>query len=369
MAGSKRFAIFRTARIQYGEGRCGKMGCQWKLAELFVLERGTDFGLDLVPKGTVFVEERLGVFAPLSETGLPVGIERAGLLDDSAFRTDVDDFAGAGDAFVEKDIDLDLAERRRDLVLDDLHFGPGPGSLAIVSGSGFDLFFSADIEALGGVEFKGVSTGRGFRITEHDADLHANLVDEDDGAGRFRDDAGDFAKSLAHEACLEPHERVAHIAFDFGFRDECGYGVHDDKVDGTGANERVDDFERLLAMVGLGDDERIDVDADFFGIGRIERMFGVDEGAGSSGLLHFGDGMEGERGLTRRFRAVDFDDATLGIASAERLVEGDGAGRGSLDLDCLMVAEAHNGTGAELFFDHREGRSQRFFLIVHGLGC
>jgi hypothetical protein len=48
----------------------------------------------------------------------------------------------------------------------------------------------------------------------------------------------------------------------------------------------------------------------------------VDEGGNAAGLLAFSDGVKGERGLTARLRAVDFDDASAGVAAdAEGHVE------------------------------------------------
>ena len=46
-----------------------------------------------------------------------------------------------------------------------------------------------------------------------------------------------------------------------------------------GAHQRLGDLERLLAGVGLGDQELVDVDAELLGVDRVERVLGVDEGA------------------------------------------------------------------------------------------
>ena len=104
-------------------------------------------------------------------------------------------------------------------------------------------------------------------------------------------------------------------------------------VDGAGAHQRVGDLERLFAGVGLGDQQVADVDAQLLGVAGIERMLGVDEGAGAALLLGLGDDVQRERGLARAFRAVDFDDAALGqAADAERDIEAQRAGRDRFDL-------------------------------------
>src|ERR1700722_3795983 len=49
-------------------------------------------------------------------------------------------------------------------------------------------------------------------------------------------------------------------------------------IDRAGAHQRVANFQRLLAGVGLRDQEFVDIDAELAGIDRIKRMFGIDEG-------------------------------------------------------------------------------------------
>ena len=86
---------------------------------------------------------------------------------------------------------------------------------------------------------------------EHDADLLAQLVDEDrDGVGLV-EVGGELAQRLAHQPGLEADVGVAHLALDLGARRECGHRVDDDHVERTRAHEHVGDLERLLAGVGL----------------------------------------------------------------------------------------------------------------------
>ena len=99
-----------------------------------------------------------------------------------------------------------------------------------------------------------------------------------------------------------------------------------------GADQGFDDFERLFAVVGLRNEQVVDVDAELFGVGGVERVFGVDEGRHAAGLLRFGDDLQGDGGLTGGFRAEDLDDAAAREAAyAERSVEGDGTGRDDRD--------------------------------------
>ena len=66
---------------------------------------------------------------------------------------------------------------------------------------------------------------------------------------------------LMRRAC-RPDVRVAHLAFDLGLGRERGDRVDDDDVDRARAHQHVGDLERLLAGVGLRDQQLVDVDAE-----------------------------------------------------------------------------------------------------------
>ena len=64
-----------------------------------------------------------------------------------------------------------------------------------------------------------------------------------------------------HQAGLETDMRIAHIAFDLGAGHQRGDRVDHDDVDGVRAHQRLADLERLLAGIGLRDEQIIDIDA------------------------------------------------------------------------------------------------------------
>ena len=150
----------------------------------------------------------------------------------------------------------------------------------------------------------------------------------------LRDDGRrELAQRLAHEARLQADVAVAHVALDLGLGHERRDRVDDDDVDRAGAHEHVGDLERLLAVVGLADEQLVGLDAELARVGGVERVLGVDERRDAARLLGLGDGVEGERGLAARLRAVDLDDAAARVAAdAERDVEPDAAGRDDLDV-------------------------------------
>ena len=78
------------------------------------------------------------------------------------------------DALTVHDLEFCLPERRRYLVLDDFYAGFVAHHLVAV----FHRTDTANIKAHRGVEFQGVTTGGGLGATEHNANLHTDLVDE-----------------------------------------------------------------------------------------------------------------------------------------------------------------------------------------------
>jgi hypothetical protein len=85
---------------------------------------------------------------------------------------------------------------------------------------------------------------------EHDADLHADLVDEDDQRVGALDVGGQLAQGLAHQAGLQAGQLVAHLTLDFGLRHQRGDRVDDDHVDAAGAHQHVGDFQACSPVSG-----------------------------------------------------------------------------------------------------------------------
>ncbi len=124
----------------------------------------------------------------------------------------------------------------------------------------------------------------------------------------------------------------------------------------------------MFAGVGLGDEQVGQVHAQVLGILHVQRVFGVHKGAGAAEFLHFSDDLQGQGGLARRFRAVDFDHTATGqTADTQSDVQAQGAGGNHLDvLNGFAFAQAHDGAFAELFFNLRQGGLQGFgFFAVH----
>src|SRR6185369_14389015 len=79
--------------------------------------------LDLARQFGVLAQELARVVAALADLLAVVGIPGTRFLQDMRGHAHVDDLAVAADAFAEQDVEFRRLERRRDLVLDDLHLG------------------------------------------------------------------------------------------------------------------------------------------------------------------------------------------------------------------------------------------------------
>ena len=120
------------------------------------------------------------------------------------------------DSLVEHDVELSLAERRRHFVLHDL-------DAHVVADHYVAFFHGADaphVQSHRRVELERPAARRRFGVAEHDADLLAQLIDEDHRGARAVDRPGELAQRLAHEPGLQAGQRVAHLPFDFGFGHE-----------------------------------------------------------------------------------------------------------------------------------------------------
>jgi hypothetical protein len=130
-------------------------------------------------------------------------------------------------------------------------------------------------------------------------------------------------------------------------------------------HQRVDDLERLLASVGLRDDQLVNVDAELPGIDGVERVLGIDEGDRTAALLRFGQHVQRQRGLARAFRSVNLDHpAARQATDAQGDVEPERPGRDRLDLHRFLLAQLHRRALAECAVDLRERGLERL-LTVH----
>src|SRR5207237_10605630 len=175
-----------------------------------------DLALDLARELRVFFQEIARVVLALAQPVAVVDVPGAGLLEHAEHDADLQHLAFARDAVAVHDVELRLLEGRRDLVLHHLDAGLGADDLVAL----LDRADAADVHPHGGIELERVATGRGLRVAEHDADLHADLVDEDDQRVGALDVAGELAQRLAHEARLPAHLWLAHLALELGLRRE-----------------------------------------------------------------------------------------------------------------------------------------------------
>ena len=166
-------------------------------------------------------------------------------------------------------------------------------------------------------------------------------------------------------AC-RPELHLAHLAFDLGLGRQRRHRVDDHDVDRAGAHQHVGDLQRLLAGVGLRHQQILHVDAELLGVGRIERVLGIDERRRAAAALHFGDHLQRQRGLARGFRAVDLDHAAARqAADAERDIQSERAGGHRFDvIGRRGIAQPHDRALAELLLDLAECGGERLLAIL-----
>ncbi len=96
-------------------------------------------------------------------------------LNDTNLYTEIENGSNAGDPFVEEDVKFCDLKGGCHFIFYNFYFDAVSDFGAV---GGFDSTDAADIEADGGVEFEGFTTGGRFGIAEYDADFFSDLVDE-----------------------------------------------------------------------------------------------------------------------------------------------------------------------------------------------
>jgi hypothetical protein len=116
-------------------------------------------------------------------------------------------------------------------------------------------------------------------------------------------DPRELAQRLAHEARLEAHVRIAHVALDLGLRHERSDRVDHDEIDPAGAHEQIADLEGLLARCPAARRAASTSTP-------IARAYLMSSACSASMnaprprcLLHLADRVQGERRLAARLRS------------------------------------------------------------------
>ena len=136
------------------------------------------------------------------------------------------------------------------------------------------------------------------------------------------------------------------------------------------SHQRVQHVERLLAAVGLGEVQGLDVHPKRGRQPRVQRVLRVDEGRDPARPLGLRDRIEGDRRLSRALRPEYLHDAPLGVApDAKRDVQRQDARGNYLHVRPRVVAQTHDGSLPELspyvldgLLQHLLARLRHFFL-------
>src|ERR1700730_285404 len=182
--------------------------------------------LNPVTEARVLPQQYAGILTALPKPLTLVGNPRAGFLEHVLRYAQVEQIAFAPDALAVDDVELCLAERRGYFVL----YNFCARARADHSVSFLDRLDAPDVYSDPGVNIQRAAAGGCLGIAKHDADFFADLVDEDQAGLRFRNDRGQLAQRLRHQARLQTHLRLAHFAFEFGPLDQRSDRVHNDDI-------------------------------------------------------------------------------------------------------------------------------------------
>mmetsp|Transcript_23849 Transcript_23849/g.75064 ORF Transcript_23849/g.75064 Transcript_23849/m.75064 type:complete len:379 (+) Transcript_23849:232-1368(+) len=325
---------------------------------LALLKLAAHLALDFHPHGAVLREVVHHVEAPLRHVLPLVAVPAAAARHDLGLLGRVEQAGHGVDALAEEDVQLHELEGRGHLVLHDLDLD---GDARVLPR---DLL-PPHVEAEAAVVLERVAARGDLRRAVDDADLAAELVEEDDGAVGLGQRARDLPQRLGHEPRLRADLHVAHVAVELHARHERGHRVHDDDLHSAAADELVHDVQRHLARVRLRHEQVVRVHAEVRRVARVQRVLRVDEGRRAAQLLDLGHRVQRQRRLARALRAVDLNDAPLGVAPAEREVQRHGPGRRRAHRHVAAVPELQNAAAPVAALD---GRHDAFERLLARLG-
>ena len=203
--------------------------------------------LDLITDLGMIRQEGLGILPALADLISFIGKPCAALVDDIHRDREIQNISLPGDSLSEHDVEFRFLKRRSDLVLHHLHAGAVSHDLTAL----LERLNPADIQPDCGIELKCPAAGGGFRISEHDAHLLTQLVDENHRTVRLADHGSELTQRLGHQSCLQANMRIAHVPVDLRLRHQSRNRVNDNNVNRTGTDHRFGDLQRLLSVIRL----------------------------------------------------------------------------------------------------------------------
>jgi len=246
-----------------------------------------------------FPREGLGVFAPLADALLSVGVPGAALSDDVLIERHIEDRSHLRDAVTVGDVELGLPERWSAFILDD--FDARARSDAVLAD--FDRFELANVEPNGRIEFQRAAARRrsGF----------PNMMPTFSRSWLMK-----IITSCCERSRRQLAQRLGHQS---GLHPTCASPISPSSSARvtSAATESTTTTSTALLRVSISrsrapalrcrlrDQQVCRGRLERRGVVGIERVLDVDEGGRSAGLLRLGDGMQGQRRLAARLGAID----------------------------------------------------------------
>ena len=108
----------------------------------------------------------------------------------------------------------------------------------------------------------------------------------------------------------------------------------------------------------MGDQQIFNVNAKGRCIDGVEGMLRIHKSGHTTSLLHLGNGMQREGGLTGTLRPIDLHYSALGIAPTQGQIQGEGAGADGFHPHAGRIPQAHDRTLAEIALDLIQDKPQ-----------
>ena len=145
--------------------------------------------------------------------------------------------------------------------------------------------------------------------------------------------------------------RIAHIAINFSLWRQSGHRVDYHQIHRIRTNQRLRNFQCLLAVIWLRNQQIFRVHAQTLSVCWIKSVLGINKRRRSTLLLNLRNSMKRQRCLTRAFWTINFYDTTLRISAAKRQIQTQSTRRNYFNIDFVSLAQFHNRSVAKLLSD------------------
>lgn len=261
-------------------------------------------GLDLKRELRIIIEILIGVIEKMKEKMGIIGEKGKRIIKKKGIEKKIEKIEKIGKEREINDIELEMIERRREIVIKKIKEGMVEKKLVeIIDGEDKE-----NIEEKRRIEIERIEESCSLRREENEKDINEDMVDEDKNEVWKGNGESKIEKRMDNEKGMKERKGIKNLKLDLRKRSKGWERVEKEKVDGEREKESIGDLKRMLKSIGMRDKKILKIEKEIERIERVKRMLRIEEWEDEEIIMRLRDGVKGKSGFKGNLRKIDLKD-------------------------------------------------------------